>query len=71
MVAALIQLGKAIRVGGRPLLGSSQAIWLANLVLGGPGMFLHAILTEGLGVLLSAAAPLWDLSHIDTRRRHG
>lgn len=52
VVAAVIQLGKAIRVNGSPLLGTAQTIWLANLVLGGLGMFLYAYM--GGATVLSA-----------------
>src|SRR5690606_38025203 len=52
VVAGVIQIGKAIQLHGKPLLGSPQAIWLANLALGGPGMFLYAYL-DGAGILPS------------------
>lgn len=66
IVAGLIQLGKHIRIGGSALLGTAQAIWLANLILGGLGMFLYsylngagipaALLQAGLAVLGASGA---------------
>src|SRR5690606_40546132 len=40
VVSGLIQVLKGIRVGNppRPLLATSQSIWLANIILGGVGV---------------------------------
>ena len=51
IVTALIQILKNVKVGGTPLLGNEKAIWLANLVLGGLGMFLYSILNTNATVL--------------------
>lgn len=52
VVAAIVQLLKAVKIGDppRPLLGSAQAIWLANLLLGGVGVLVYEV-TNGAALL--------------------
>ena len=48
VVAGVIQVLKAVRVGSppRPLLDTAQKIWLANVLLGGVGVLVYE-LTQG------------------------
>lgn len=54
VVAAIVQLLKAVKVGNppAPLLDTAQKIWLANVLLGGVGVLVYE-LTQGT-VLLQA-----------------
>src|SRR5690554_2714715 len=64
LVSGLIEIGKRIRIGGVPLLGTPTRIWAANLILGGIGVltyelmsgttFLSALLTAGAAVLTAS-----------------
>lgn len=52
VVAGVVQVLKGVKIGDppRPLLGSPQAIWLANLLLGGVGVLVYEV-TNGAALL--------------------
>lgn len=66
IVAGLIEIGKHIRIGGTPLLGTPGKIWAANLILGGIGVFVYELSrgTDVIPALLAAGAAVLAASGI-------
>lgn len=66
IVAAVVEIGKHVYFGDRPLLDTSAKIWGANLLLGGVGVFVHQMMqgSDILPALLAAGAAVLTASGI-------
>lgn len=66
VVSGLIEIGKHIRIGGSPLLGTPGRIWAANLILGGAGVLVYELLQGKpfLAALIAAGAAVVAASGI-------
>lgn len=66
VVSGLIEIGKHIRIGGSPLLGTPGRIWAANLIFGGVGVFVYELAqgAELLPALLAAVTAVVAASGI-------
>lgn len=66
VVAGLVQILKAVKVGepAKPLLDTSQKIWLANLLLGGVGVLVYEVIggTAPLQAILNAVMTILSAS---------